>query len=289
MYGKGPVIRNNNHVIRCFSSSVKASIRASYNTPLFSGHNKWSTIKHDKMKNDSEKNKLFSKMANQISLAVKLGGGSTDPNLNVRLAAAMETAAKNNVTKKVIENAIKKASGTSNADKSQMEPCLYEGMGPGGTAFIVEALTDNKSRTVGLIRSAFTKAGGSMTPTLYFFDKKGYVVIEPPEEYNTEDKLLEKVLEVDGVEDLEKVKQEENEPVENIFEITTDPVETNNVALSLKKDGFKINEVGIGYFAKSDMITEIKDEESKARLTKFLNVLDSIDDVTSIHNNTMEF
>lgn len=141
------------------------------NSRLLSGHNKWSSIKHDKAKNDVERNKLFSKFAQRISLAVKMGGNA-DPNLNLRLATAIELASKNNVTKKVIENAIKKGSGngqTYGKNGTNMETCVYEGMGPGGIALVVEALTDNKNRTIGLVRSTFTKASGSMTPTLFFF------------------------------------------------------------------------------------------------------------------------
>lgn len=267
----------------------------SWNNILLSGHNKWSSIKHDKAKNDVERNKLFSKFAQRIALAVKLSGGNIDPNLNIRLATAIELANKNNVTKKVIENAIKKGAGTSSANKngSSMESCIYEGMGPGGVAFVVEALTDNKNRTIGFVRSAFTKANGSMTPTLYFFDKKGYVVVKPPLDLdNDEDKLLEKVLEIDGVEDIEKIEDEDEDEDENqqiygntTFEISTEPTMTNNVASALKTNGFRITEVGMAYISKKDMLVQVSDEDTKQKIQKFMTVLDEIEDVTDIYTN----
>lgn len=254
--------------------------------PLWSGHNKWSTIKHDKAKNDAERNKLFSKFAQRISLAVK-SGGSTDPNLNIRLATAIELASKNNVTKKVIENAIKKGSGAASAStKGNMEMCLYEGMGPGGIALVVEALTDNKNRTIGLVRSAFTKANGSMTPTLYFFDKRGYVVARAPEHlHNNEDRLLEHVLELEGVQDLETATDPDDPAV---CELSTDTTATNSVAAALKEQGFHIVEIGQEYAPKPDMQVAVTDQETLQKIAKFLAVLDDIEEVTDVYTNLQQ-
>ncbi|KAM3159870.1 putative transcriptional regulatory protein HAH1 [Lachancea thermotolerans] len=259
-----------------------------------SGHNKWSTIKHDKAKNDAEKNKLFNKFANQIALAVKLGGGSTDPALNIRLAAAIESANKNNVTKRVVENAIKKGSGAGGKDGSKSESCVYEGMGPGGVAFVVEALTDNKNRTIGLVRSTFSKVNGSMTPTLYFFDRKGYIIVQPPQELDDFDQVFEKVLEHEGVEDLEQVDPENDASAaedlapgfaSSVYELSTGPAATNQVASSLKQHGFHIKEVGIGYVPKSDMLVDVQNEDTMKSVEKFMGQLDEIDDVTDFYCN----
>ncbi|QLQ80490.1 hypothetical protein HG537_0D04900 [Torulaspora globosa] len=249
---------------------------------VWSGHNKWSTIKHDKAKNDAERNKLFSKFAQRISLAVKLGG-SSDPGLNIRLATAIELANKNNVTKKVIENAIKKGSGASATAKggAGMEMCVYEGMGPEGVAFIVEALTDNKNRTIGLVRSAFTKANGSMTPTLYFFDKRGYVMANPPPELqDNDDRLLEQLLELDGVQDLETTTQ--------TCKIITETTATNTVASALKQQGFQITELGIEYAPKNEMCVTVTDQDALQRINKFLTVLQDIDEVTDVYTNLQQ-
>lgn len=243
---------------------------------MWSGHNKWSTIKHDKAKNDVERNKLFSKFAQRVSLAVKLGGG-TDPQLNMRLATAIEQASKNNVTKKVIENAIKKGAGQSTAKgQGATETCVYEGMGPAGVAFVVEALTDNKNRTVGLVRSAFTKAQGSITPTLYFFDKRGYVVVRPPPELG-EAQLFDQVLDLDGVRDLETLP-------DGSVEVATDPHQANAVAAALKQHHYALVELGVEQVPKQDMCVSA-DPEARQRVQKFLQVLDEIDDVTDVYHN----
>ncbi|SCV00030.1 LANO_0F04852g1_1 [Lachancea nothofagi CBS 11611] len=260
--------------------------------PTMSGHNKWSTIKHDKAKHDGERNKLFNKFANHIALAVKLGGGSTDTSLNVRLAAAIESANKNNVTRRVVENAIRKGSGATDKDGAGSEACVYEGMGPGGVAFVVEALTDNKNRTIGLVRSTFTKIGGSMTPTLYFFERKGSVLVRPPKTQLDFDQVMETVLEIDGVEDLETLSPEEQEKEDlaveygsTVYEITTDPAHANLVASCLKDKGFHIQEVNIGYVPKSDMLVEIGNDEAQSKIDKFMAQLDEIDDVTDFYCN----
>ncbi|SCV02572.1 LAME_0H02894g1_1 [Lachancea meyersii CBS 8951] len=257
-----------------------------------SGHNKWSTIKHDKAKNDAERNKLFNKFANQIALAVKLGGGSTDPALNVRLAAAIEGATKNNVTKRVIENAIRKGSGATGKDGNRSEACTYEGMGPGGVAFVVEALTDNKNRTIGLVRSTFTKVNGSMTPTLYFFDRKGSVLVQPPATLVDFDAVMEKVLELEGVEDLETMAPEEPtyealkpDYGSTVYEVSSDPALANHVASSLKDLDFYVHDVNIGYQPKSDMLVEVANDETRSKIDKFMGQLDEIDDVTDFYCN----
>lgn len=262
---------------------------------MLSGHNKWSTIKHDKMKNDAEKNKVINKFANQITLAVK-SGGSGDPGMNIRLASAIELANKNNVPKKVVENAVNRGLGVGNG-KAASEFCTYEGIGPGGVAFVVESLTDNKNRAIALVRSAFNKIGGSMTPTLYFFERKGYLVVES-DQLTTEDEVLEKVLEVDGVEDIKLVEEEDNERTTperaipdsantspNKFDIVTEVTMNNKVANSFKELGFKIHEMGLEYVPNPDTIVEVTDEEVRQKIEKLVNTLDELDDVTSVYTN----
>ena len=269
---------------------------------ISAGHSKWANIKHTKAKNDAERTKIYNKIANQISVAVKLGN-SSDPASNIRLATAIELATKNNVTKKVIENAIKKGSGTSDGAGAGAEPCIYEGIGPGGVAFVIEALTDNKNRTVGLIRSTFNKFNGNMTPTQYFFERKGYVIIEPkaghPSDFDT---VMETVLELDGVEDLELVEQDAETEAENasspnpssestssLFEVTTEATLTNKIAETLRNQDFHIREMGVGYVPREDTaMSPIEDEEMKLKMDKFMNQLDEIEDITQIYSNTKD-
>ncbi|KAH3901667.1 related to Probable transcriptional regulatory protein HAH1 [Saccharomycodes ludwigii] len=269
--------------------------------PTLSGHNKWSSIKHDKAKNDAERNKLFSKFANKIALAVKLGGGNADPKLNVRLASAIEQACKANVTKRVIDNAIKKGSGANGGNNGEL--CIYEGIGPSGIAFVIECLTDNKNRTVGLVRAAFNKIGGSMTPTLYFFDRMGYISISPLKDNDNYDVVFDDLLtNIEGVEDLQEIEpdeQEQSESLQNdeeaeysdkIFEISCDPSITNTLAQEIKeKLKYKIKDISIGFQPKSDMLVEIGEkDEARIKLEKFYSTLDEIDDVTEIYTNVKE-
>lgn len=267
MFGVSRIIKVAPVPVRLFSTS---NIR-------LSGHSKWSTIKHDKAKNDGEKNKIANKVANMIAIAAKLGGG--DPGSNVRLATAIETASKNNVPKRVVENAIKRGLGQTE-EKKNIEQTLYEGMGPGGVSFVVEALTDNKARTVGLVRSAFTKNGGSVTPTLFQFERKGLIVIEKGE-FKFEE-IFEKILEY-GVEDVEDIEEH------NIVEIYTDPLDTNKISQDIQKDtGYKIKEISIVYIPKDDMMVEITDEETKLKWDKFIKSLEDISDITDYYHTLKE-
>ncbi|CAI4062161.1 hypothetical protein SKDZ_07G2730 [Saccharomyces kudriavzevii ZP591] len=283
---------------RCYSKLLRnCRPFSTLNSSVGSGHNKWSTIKHGKAKNDAERNKINNKFANQISMSVKLGNGITDPTMNIRLATSIDLANKNNVSKKVIENAIRKASGSSSGkDSNSSELCVYEGMGPGGVAIVVEALTDNKNRTIGLIRSAFNKANGSMTPTLFFFDKRGYVAVTPPSELDTEDKVLESVLEIQGIEDIVAVHDDaedaecdaEAETAGPTYEAVTEPAETNKVAALLKERGFHIRDLGIGYNAKPDMAVTVQGDETVEKLEKLTAALEDIDEVTSLYTNASD-
>lgn len=256
-----------------------------------SGHNKWSTIKHDKAKNDAEKNKIANKFSNIISVAAKMGG--PDPNQNIRLATAIEAAQKNNVLKRVIENAIKRGTGAGDS-KRQVDQMIYEGVGPAGVAFVVEALTDNKNRTIGEVRSTFTKFGGSLSPSLFNFERKGYIACEKKPEL-TESDLLDIVLE-SGAEDYDVYPLEEEPtkdkdgnviPVPDVLEVTTDASSTGNVT-NILKDKFKIKEVGIAYIPVPDLMVKIEQPEVNEKYEKLKKALDDLDDVTDFYTNAVE-
>ncbi|AET41116.1 post-initiation translation factor DPC29 Ecym_7274 [Eremothecium cymbalariae DBVPG len=270
-------LENVRHTNRCMHTTVVAK----------SGHSKWSTIKHDKAKNDSLKNNLFNKYANRIAVAVKVGG-SADPRINIRLATAIEEANKANVTKKVIENAIKKGSGVPGS-KNNAETYTYEGVGPGGVAFVIEALTDNRNRTVSNVRGTFNKHNGNLTSTLYFFMRKGFVGVRPPNTYENFDAVLERVAEIEGVDDLEVCNQNSAESIERtpseLYEVITEPTTTNQVASSLKEQGFDIVNIGIRYIPKSDMIVQITDPVVREEHEKLVSQLNDIDDITDVYTN----
>lgn len=143
-----------------------------------SGHNKWSTIKQKKGKNDAARAKVFTKIGRELIVAIK-EGGSADPSVNSKLKDCIAKAKAANVPNDNIERIIKKAS--SDADATNYEAVTYEGYGPSGVAVIVEALTDNRNRTAGEVRHYFDKFGGNMGTqgcVSFMFSKKGVLVIE---------------------------------------------------------------------------------------------------------------
>src|SRR5487761_1221043 len=161
------------------------------------GHSQFKNIMHRKGRQDAMKSKLFGKLAREITVAAKLG--MPDPNFNPRLRAAVIAARAENMPKDNIDRAIKKAAG---GEAENYEEVRYEGYAPGGVAIIVEALTDNRNRTAGEIRSYFGKAGGSLAETgavSFMFDRVGS--IEYPPEIASEEKILEAAIEA-GVEDV---------------------------------------------------------------------------------------
>ena len=162
-----------------------------------SGHSKWSTIKNKKGKADAARGKVFTKIGRELAVAVKLGG--PDPASNSRLRDVIAKAKANNMPNDNITRSIKKASGE--LGNINYEELTYEGYGIGGAAVIVETMTDNKNRTVGEVRHAFDKFGGSLGTNgsvSFMFDKKGVIVIDT--EAGDEDTVMEAALEA-GAED----------------------------------------------------------------------------------------
>ena len=142
-----------------------------------SGHSKWNNIKRTKEKSDAQKGKIFTKIGREIAVVVKQGG--SDPNVNSKLKDVIAKAKQNNMPNDSIERSIKKAAGEMSG--VNYEAITYEGYGAGGSAVIVECLTDNKNRTAGDVRHAFDKHGGSLGSTgcvNYLFNRKGQIVIE---------------------------------------------------------------------------------------------------------------
>ena len=163
-----------------------------------SGHSKWSTIKRKKAVVDAKRGKILTKMLREITIAVKSGGPSPDG--NARLKVAIQNAKMNSVPSDKIDSAIKKASGATDTDN--YEEITYEGYAPNGVACLIQALTDNKNRTVADVRHALTKHGGSLGSTgsvSYLFEEKG--IVRLPKEEATEDELYDIVLEA-GADDV---------------------------------------------------------------------------------------
>ena len=165
---------------------------------FMAGHNKWSKVKHIKAKTDAQKGNVFSKIVREIIVAVKSGGG--DPDMNPSLRLVLQKARQSNMPKDNILRAIEK--GLGGGDGTQLEEITYEAYGPQGVAILIQALTDNKNRTIPNIRTIVTKAGGSMASkgaVSYLFEKKGVIVFDAEE-------LADQIVEVStehGAEDID--------------------------------------------------------------------------------------
>ncbi len=163
-----------------------------------SGHSKWAGIKHKKAITDSRRAKLFTRLLKEISVAARLGGG--DPSGNPRLRTAIQDAKTSNVPNDNIDRAIKK--GTGELEGAEYEEITYEGYGPGGVAVLVEAMTDNRNRTVSEVRHLFARHGGNLGENgcvSWMFDQRGYFAI--PKDAMDEEQFISLALEI-GAEDL---------------------------------------------------------------------------------------
>ena len=192
-----------------------------------SGHSKFANIKHKKEKNDAAKGKIFTIIGREIAVAVKEGGA--DPANNSRLRDVIAKAKANNMPNDTIDRGIKKAAG--DASSVNYESVTYEGYGPGGTAIIVVALTDNKNRTAANVRNAFTKGHGSIGTqgcVSYMFDEKGQIIIDKEECDMDADDLMMLALDA-GAEDFTEE--------EDSFLILTEPNTFSEVREKLEKEG----------------------------------------------------
>lgn len=217
--------------------------------------------------------------------------GGTDPGMNFRLATAIDNANKANVPKKIIESAIKRGSGEGSGSGSgaQSEMAVYEGMGPGGVAFVVEALTDNKNRTVGQVKAAFSKVSGVLSPSAYLFTKRGWVEVIPKVEGQTLDDAFEDLIDL-GAEDLEQIENESSPGAaanesKYLFVVYTSVQDTAKVAQSLKDEGYGIKDLGIEYAPNEDTMVTSLDNVQQTAFDKLCNSLDDIDDVVEIYTN----
>lgn len=236
-----------------------------------SGHSKWSTIKRKKGAADAKRGKIFTKLIKEITIAARMGGG--DPSANAQLRTAIANAKANNMPKENIEKAIKR--GTGELEGVNYEEITYEGIGPGGVAMLVRALTDNKKRTVAAIRHILEKHNGSLGSvgsSSWQFEKKGVIVVE--REGIDADKLMEVVIDA-GAEDL---KDEPDSP----FEIITSVGDFDKVRTTLESKGIPIAEAEIKYIPKSLITLTGKDAELMAKLR--MN-LDDDDDVQNVYDN----
>lgn len=239
-----------------------------------SGHNKWSTIKQKKGKNDAARAKIFTKIGRELAVAVR-DGGSADPSVNAKLRDCIAKAKANNVPNDNIERIIKKAAGDN--DSANYESVTYEGYGPSGVAVIVEALTDNRNRTAGEVRHYFDKFGGNMgTPGCvgFLFQKKGVLVIEREDLDASEDKVMEDALEA-GASDFEAD--------DDIFTVYTEPEDFGGVRDDLEKAGYAFASAEVEMVPNT--YTKLETPEARENMQKMLDMFEDNDDIQNVWHN----
>ena len=235
-----------------------------------SGHSKWSTIKRKKGAIDSERSKVFQKLAKELMVAAK--SGDPNPENNPSLRMVVEKAKAENMPKANIESAINKAKNQGVGEN--YEQIRYEGYGPGGIAIMIDCLTDNKNRTAGFVRSTLTKRGGNLGTdgsVSYLFERKGIIVLDKVYE---EDKLMEDILDLNI---LDFIVDEDR------FIIYTEPNSFIEVKDSLEEKGYNSFLVSEVTFIPNNYIS--LDEEMTEKVNNLIDALNDLDDVQSVYHN----
>ncbi|HEY9840572.1 MAG: YebC/PmpR family DNA-binding transcriptional regulator [Candidatus Sericytochromatia bacterium] len=235
-----------------------------------SGHSKWSQIKRQKGKNDQARGKVFAKMAREIMVAVR-EGGNADINSNFRLRQAVTRAKESGVPNDNIDRAIQKGLGAG-GEGSGFENIMYEGYGPGGVAIMIDALTDNRNRTAGDIRSYFNKCDGNLGETgsvNWMFQKKGVIRLDTVADF---DSFFLEAADA-GAED---VREDEDS-----VEVLTTPEDFEKVATALTDQQVESSE--ITYLAQTTV--SVADPDVAKKLLKLMDLIEEHDDVQNVYSN----
>ena len=240
-----------------------------------SGHSKWATIKRKKAAIDSKRSKAFAKYIKAFEVAARNGGA--DPAGNPTLYDAITKAKKNSVPGDNIDRALKRASGTD-ANSSAWETIMYEGYGPGGVAFLIECLSDNRNRAASEVRVAVTRNGGTMADpgsVAYMFARKGVIIVRKEQHSRTvsEDSLLEQVLEVGA--------EEVNDLGEN-FEIVSAPADLVAIRKALESAGFDYESADISF---QPSVTVPVDSTHAKEVIELVDAIEDLDDVQNVYAN----
>ena len=234
------------------------------------GHSKWANIKFRKAAQDAKRGKLFTKLIREITVSARQGGGDVDA--NPRLRAAIDKALSNNMTRDTIERAI--ARGTGEGDGADIEEIRYEGYAPAGVAILVECATDNRNRTVGEVRHAFTKFGGNLGTdgsVAYLFNKVGTIVFEPGVD---EEKVMEIAIE-SGADD---VLTDDDGSIE----VLTQPDVFSDVNDAIKSADLEAVDADIVQRPTTE-VELTKDDAEK--VMKLVDALEDLDDVQDVFTN----
>ena len=239
-----------------------------------SGHSKWHNIQKTKGAQDAKRAAAFTKIAKEMIVAVKEGGGSTDPNNNSRLATVITKAKAANMPNDNIKRVLDRAAGAGSGDN--YESITYEGYGPSGVAVIVETMTDSRNRTAGNVRHHFDKFGGNMGASgcvAWNFTKKGVLVIDNEDEDYEEDEVMMDALDA-GAADFE--------PDGNVFTIYTDPDDFNAVAEALGK---KYTFVSAQIEQVPNEYKKLENEDDIKMMEKLIDAFEDDDDVQNVWHN----
>ncbi len=235
------------------------------------GHSKWANIKHRKGKQDAKRGKLYTKLIREITVSAKLGGG--DPDANPRLRAAWDKALIANMSKDVIDRAVKRGAG--GLEGGDVEEIRYEGYAPGGVAVMVDCMTNNRNRTVAEVRHAFTKCGGNMGTdgsVAYLFSKVGQITLAPGADEN---RVMDAALEA-GADDV-IVNDDKS------IDLTTTPEAFPVVKAALEKIGITPVQAEITMAAATDI--PVADKDTAEKIMRLSDMLEDLDDVQEVYMN----
>ncbi len=234
------------------------------------GHSKWANIKHKKAANDKKRGKIWTKLLREVTVAAKDGGGDIDSNPRLRLA--VDKANAGNVPKDTIKRAIERGAGGGEGEN--YDEIRYEGYGPGGTAVIVDCMTDNRNRTASEVRHAFTKHGGNLGTdgsVAYMFNKQGIISYAPGAD---EDGIMEAALEA-GAEDV--VSNDDGS-----IDVMTSPEEFSGVNDGMMAAGFQPDNAEVTFNAST---TAELDQDTAEKLMRMVDTLEDLDDVQDVYTN----
>ncbi|HSW70230.1 MAG TPA: YebC/PmpR family DNA-binding transcriptional regulator [Gammaproteobacteria bacterium] len=235
------------------------------------GHSKWANIKRHKAKQDAVKGKLYTKLIREVTVSAKLGGA--DANSNPRLRAALDKAFAANMSRDVIDRAIKRGAG--GLEGSDVEEVRYEGYGPGGIAIMVDCMTNNRNRTVADVRHAFTKCGGNLGTdgsVSYLFNKRGQIIFAPGA---SEEKIMELAL----LQNAEDVVVNDDKSIE----VIALPDHFLGIKDAMVTAGFQPAMAEISMVAATNV--PITDKETAEKVVRLIDMLDELDDVQEVYSN----
>jgi YebC/PmpR family DNA-binding regulatory protein len=237
------------------------------------GHSKWANIKRQKARVDAKKGKTFTQLSRAIIVAAR--NGVADPDGNFQLRTAINQAKAAGVSNESIERSLAKGAGTYQDDEASLEEIRYEGYGAGGVAVLVEALTDNRNRTVAYLRTAFTKNGGNLGETgcvSWMFEQKGVAIVTDVDE----EKLLSASIEAEA-DSYEMYDEQKN------AEVLTEVTNLENLKQTLQKYDFAIEDIELRWIPNNTI--EVTDPEQGRSLIELLDTLESLDDVQNVTAN----